>query len=125
MPESANPKLPPGALAKFHFHGFFEESVGGLDRPWWSFPSVSHPEPAPPLEYGEGPPPLKGSWAYPPPRPPQAAYPPPPQPVQAAYDEPEEEEERKPRVGLAVAVTVLAVLVALLVAYLLYLLLQG
>jgi hypothetical protein len=45
MPQSANPRLPPDALARLHFHGFFEESNGGLDRAWPT-PSVSRPEPS-------------------------------------------------------------------------------
>ena len=48
MPQSANPRLPPDALARLHFHGFNEESEesdGDLDRVWPT-PSVSRPEPS-------------------------------------------------------------------------------
>jgi hypothetical protein len=113
MPQSANPRLPPDALAPLHFHGFFEESAGGLDRAWLT-PSTSRPQPAAPSGYGE---------ARPPPWAPSTS--PPPLPAQVAYSPEAEAEARKPRIGLAVAVTVLAVLVALLGAFLLYQLLRG
>jgi hypothetical protein len=50
MPESANPRLPPDDLKVFHFHGFFEESGGGLDDAW---SSVSRPAWPPPMSAEE------------------------------------------------------------------------
>jgi IstB-like ATP binding protein/TIR domain-containing protein len=48
MPRSANPRLPPDALAALHFHGFFDESDGDLD---FSLPtareSTNEVEPSP------------------------------------------------------------------------------
>jgi len=32
MPQSTNPRLPPDALAKLHFHGFYEEPPRGRSR---------------------------------------------------------------------------------------------